>query len=114
MVALILIPVTGLVARIIDRVLPEKPLPEEEMMKAVYLDEKMISTPALGLNLAKQEALRIGNITQDMVGDSILPFIVKQPHVLDDLVAREKQVDFLTEEVNAYLMKIIRNITMLE
>jgi phosphate:Na+ symporter len=77
-------------------------------MKTHYLDEKLISTPALGLNLAKQEALRIGTITQDMVSDCILPFLVKQPHVLEDLENREKQVDFLVEEVNSYLMKIIR------
>jgi len=107
-VALILIPVTGLVANIIDRILPEKELPEEAMLKTMYLDENLISTPALGLNLAKQEALRIGSITQDMVSDVILPFLVKQPHVLEDLINKEKQVDFLTEEVNTYLMKIIR------
>ncbi|MFC2098999.1 Na/Pi symporter [Bacteroidota bacterium] len=106
--AIIILPVTGQVARLIDWMLPEKPLPEEEMMKTIYLDESLVNTPALGLNLAKQEAMRIGTITQDMVGDVILPFIVKQHHVLDDLVNMEKQVDYLTEQVNAYLMRMIR------
>ncbi len=108
MVALILLPAANLVAKIIDRILPERELPEEVLMKTNFLDENLISTPALGLNLAKQEALRIGAITQDMVSDVILPFLVKQPHVLEDLINKEKQIDFLIEEVNAYLMKIIR------
>jgi phosphate:Na+ symporter len=108
MIAVILIPVTGLVAGMIDKILPEKELPEEVLMKTMYLDNNLISTPALGLNLAKQEALRIGAITQDMVGDVILPFVVKQSHVLEDLINKEKQVDFLTDEVNTYLTKIIR------
>jgi phosphate:Na+ symporter len=108
MIACILTPVTGLVARFIDFILPEKEAPEEDMMKILYLDKNLINTPSLALNLAKQEALRIGTITQDMVGDVILPFLVKQPHVLADLVSKEKQVDFLVNEVNAYLMKIIR------
>lgn len=108
MLATILIPVTGQVARLIDRLLPEKELPEEEMMKPRYLDKTMVSTPALGLNLAKQEALRIGSITQDMVSDAILPFLLKESHLLNDLSQREKQVDFLVQEVNAYLLKIIR------
>ncbi|HEC43513.1 MAG TPA: hypothetical protein ENI20_11855 [Bacteroides sp.] len=107
-VALIVLPVTNYVARFIDWMLPEKPLPEEVMLQTIYLDESMISTPALGLNLAKQEAIRIGTITQDMVGDVILPFVVKQHHVLEDLVNKEKQIEFLVGEVNAYLMKIIR------
>jgi phosphate:Na+ symporter len=108
MIACILTPVTGPVARFIDFLLPEKEAPEEAMMKTHYLDDNLISTPSLALNLAKQEALRIGTITQDMVGDVILPFLVKQPHVLADLVSKEKQVDFLVNEENAYLMKIIR------
>jgi phosphate:Na+ symporter len=108
LVAVILTPVTGLVARLIDAILPEKISPEEELMKTIYLDPKLISTPALGLNMAKQEALRIGSITQDMVGDAILPFLTKEYHLLPDLVNREKQVDFLTAEVNSYLMNIIR------
>lgn len=107
-VAIILLPVTGLAARLIDRLLPEKPLPEEELMKTHFLDEKMLGTPALAIDLARQEAYRIGAITQDMVGDVILPFVVKQPHVLEDLVNKEKQVDYLTDEVNSYLTRVIR------
>lgn len=108
MMAAIILPFTSLVAKLIDRILPEISMPEEELMKTIYLDEKLISTPALGLNLAKQEALRIGTITQDMLSDVILPFLTKQPHVLEELERREKQIDYLAEEVNAYLMKISR------
>ncbi|MFC2129319.1 Na/Pi symporter [Bacteroidota bacterium] len=108
MMAVIILPFTSLVAKLIDRILPEKELPDEVAMKAMYLDEKLVNTPALGLNLAKQEALRIGSITQDMLTDAILPFLTKQPHVLRDLIEKEKQVDFLAEEVNSYLMRITR------
>lgn len=108
MMAVIILPFTNLLAKLIDKILPEKELPEEEKMKTMYLDENLVSTPSLGMNLAKQEALRIGTITQDMLSDAILPFLTKQPHVLDDLSQKEKQVDFLAEEVNAYLMRISR------
>jgi phosphate:Na+ symporter len=107
-VAALLLPFTGMVASLIDRILPERPTPEEELMKTVYLDPKLVRTPALGLNLAKQEVLRIGTITQDMVSDAILPYLTKEPHLIESLVNREKQVDYLVAEVNTYLMKIIR------
>ncbi len=108
MMAVIILPFTSIVAKVIDKILPEKIQPEEVAMKAMYLDEKLISTPALGLNMAKQEAMRIGMITQDMLTDAILPFLTKQPHVLKDLGLMEKQVDFLAEEVNDYLMRMTR------
>jgi phosphate:Na+ symporter len=108
MLALIILPVTSQVARLIDWMLPDIEKEEDEIMQTIYLDANLISTPALGLNLAKQEALRIGTITQDMLSDCILPFLTKQPHILEDLAKREKQIDFLAEEVNTYLMKIVR------
>jgi phosphate:Na+ symporter len=108
LVAFLLTPVTPLIAKLIDRMLPERVLPEEDRMKAMYLDDNMISTPALGLNLAKQEALRIGSIVQDMVSDAILPFLLKESNVLEDLSFKEKQIDSLSEEVHSYLKGIIR------
>jgi len=111
MLAVIILPFTNLVGRFIDWILPELEEPEAEMMKTVFLDENLISTPALGLNLAKQEALRIGAICQDMLSDAIIPFITKDPHLIKDLAARERQIDFLAQEVNAYLTKISRQST---
>ncbi len=108
LLALIFLPITTRVAKFIDMLMPEKKVPVEEMLMTMFLDEKMIHTPALGLNLAKQEALRIGKITQDMVSDLILPFLVKQPHVLEDLQKKGILVTYLTYEVNQYLIKITR------
>ena len=106
--AVLILPFTNIVAKVIDWILPEKEIPEAELMKTIYLDQNLISTPALGLNLAKQEAIRIGKVVQDMLTDALIPFITKQDHLLDDLVTREMQIDFLAEEVNTYLMKISR------
>jgi phosphate:Na+ symporter len=107
-VAAILLPFTNVVAKIIDKILPEGEAAEAMAMKTHFLDRNLVSTPVLGLNLAKQEALRIGSITQDMLGDMILPFIVKEPQIIDELIEKERQIDFLVDEVNAYLMEISR------
>ena len=108
MMACIFLPLANLIAGLIDRILPEKELPEGELLKTIYLDENMIETPAIGLNLAKQETLRIAQITQDMVGDVILPFLVKDASVINEVLEKEKLVDFLSVEVNQYLTRIIR------
>ncbi|MDA3822276.1 MAG: Na/Pi symporter [Bacteroidales bacterium] len=108
MLAIILLPFTNQVAKLVDLILPEIVEEEDLFMQTLYLDSNLISTPALGLNLAKQETLRIGTITQDMLSDCILPFVTKQTHILKDLVNKEKQIDFLAEEISSYLTKIIR------
>lgn len=108
MLAVLILPFTNTVAKIVDRMLPDIKEAVELGMQTLYLDDNLLNTPALGLNLAKQEALRIASITQDMLGDIILPFLTKQSHVLDDLDSKEKLIDFLTEEVNRYLTKISR------
>lgn len=106
--AALFLPVTNLYARLIDRIIPGKELPEEAMLRTMYLDESMIHIPSLGLNLAKKETLRIGQFTQDMVGDLILPFLLKQPHLIREILNKEKQVDYLSDEIHRYLMRIVR------
>ena len=106
--AIMLLPVTRFFSRIIERILPEKPVPEGIVLETIYLDNNILSTPALGLSVAKEEAMRIAKTTQDMVGDVILPFISKDAAVIDEVLQKEKLVDFLSGEVNLYLTKIIR------
>jgi phosphate:Na+ symporter len=106
--ALIILPVANYFSRIIDRMLPEKPFPEEAEMAVRFLDDRILSTPALGLNLAKEEALRVAETTRDMVGDLILPFLVKDKAVITEILQKEQLVDYLSEQINLYLTRIIR------
>ena len=108
MIAIIILPFTNIIARLIDRILPEIEAPEDQYLKTFYLDENLINTPSLALNLAKQEALRIGTITQDMLSDAIIPYLTKEDLLLPKLEEGERQIDFLAEKTNAYLMKIVR------
>jgi len=107
-VAIILLPITNVVSRVINRILPEIPEPEEAVLAVQFLDDNILGTPTLGLNLAKEETMRMAKITQDMVGDVILPFLVKDPSVIKEVLEKEKLVNFLSEQVNLYLTKIIR------
>ncbi len=107
MLAAIIIPFTGFVARMINRIFPER---EEEKgeMQTMYLDENLISTPVLGLNLAKKEAMRIGSVVQEMLSDAILPFLTKEKILLSSLSENERMVDFLADKTNTYLVLISR------
>ena len=110
LLALVFLPFTELIVRLIDRIFPERPeiAYSEEKIEATYLDYNIMNTPSLGLNLAKEEALRVGRYVLDMVFMIIRPFTEKDGKVLDHLERREKQVDFLMMEINRYLLRITR------
>lgn len=110
-VAAVLLPFTGVVARLTDRLLPEKEAGEEELMKTQFLDDNLLTTPVLALNLAKKEAQRIGSVIQDMLTEIIVPFLVKQEHLLPEIREKEKQVDYLVDAVNNYLVNLSRRST---
>lgn len=102
------LPFTRIFARFIDRILPSETAPVEEVFKLKFLDEKNLPTPALALNLAKQEVIRMGYNTLEMVSDIILPFFTKDTTVIKNIESKEKKVDFLREEINSYIMQITR------
>jgi len=108
--AMVFLPFTDLFARLIDRIIPEKATTAEaeEIIETTYLDYNILNTPSLGLNLAKEEALRVGRYVLDMVFMIIRAFTEKDQKVLKHLEKREKQVDFLMSEINRYLLRITR------
>lgn len=108
--AMVMLPFTGLIADLINRIIPEREAvpATEEKIEATYLDYNILSTPALGLNLAKEEALRVGRFVLDMVYMIIRAFTEKDEKVITHVEKREKQVDYLMSEINKYLLKITR------
>jgi len=102
------LPFSSLAARVFTRILPDKEEIEKEPFKTKYLDESMIATPALALNLAKAEVLRIGDIVIDTVEKIVTPFVDRDEGVLDDIDLNERRIDFLTEKVSDYLRRVAR------
>jgi len=102
------LPFTPLAAKLFAKILPDKEEVEKEPFKTKYLNESMIATPALALNLAKQEVLRIGDIVIDTVEKIVKPFVDRDETALDEVELNERRIDFLTEKVSDYLRKIAR------
>ena len=103
---LILLPFTGPAARLVERLMPERPEAPEFPYKTRFIDNAMLATPVLALSLARQEVLRMGQIAKTMVEKILLPFTERNREVLSELDAGEEQVDFLQAQINAYLTRI--------
>ncbi|MCP4546234.1 MAG: Na/Pi cotransporter family protein [bacterium] len=105
--ALIFLPFTGIAARAIVRLLPDKDEPElDPRYKSRFLDKGMLATPTLALNLARVEILRMGQKVKIMA--DLLPelFIERKLDTLDTMHVIEDKVDDLDEQIVSYLIKI--------
>jgi phosphate:Na+ symporter len=108
LVALLVLPFTGFLAKTVEWMMPLKEVPESTRFSVRYLDDNIINTPVLALSLAKQEVIRMGELVYEMV-EGVLPvFIDKNPVPLEDIETKEQNVNFLRDRINSYLLKISR------
>jgi phosphate:Na+ symporter len=106
--AFLFLPFTNQLARLVDAIVPPDRIGEELKPKTMYLDKRFINTPVLGLNLAKQEALRVGNLVREIGYEIILPFTEKSGNSLSSIGRKEETVDYLATEIQNYLTALTR------
>jgi phosphate:Na+ symporter len=106
-IALLFLPFTRIFARLITRLLPARE-EKAEALKTWYLDANLLATPSLALAVAKQEILRMIQVTHRMAEEILIPFIEKNTEIIDKVVRREAEINFLRDEINAYLIQISR------
>jgi len=103
----IVLPFTSMAANWITKILPDIPMDDyASPYKTKFLDESIISTPALALNLAKVEIIRLSNKVQKMVEKIILPFSNSRYETLDEIKINEEEVNYIEAKVTRYLTKI--------
>ncbi|NQT97627.1 MAG: Na/Pi cotransporter family protein [Candidatus Marinimicrobia bacterium] len=115
--AVIFLPLVGLFAKLIIRLMPEKITDRGLQPTTLYLDERLISTPAMAIDLAIAEIASILRLLDRMVSAIIQPFIepkvgedVSHPqlNVIEGIQMREDKIDYLDEQVSKYLLAISR------
>jgi phosphate:Na+ symporter len=104
---LIFIWFTGQIARLVERLVPDRPLEEEGLIvRTKYLDEELLSTPALALDRVRLEILHMGETVDEML-KAIMPAIIKgNRDNLGKIARMDDQVDILHAQIIDYLGKI--------
>jgi len=116
-VGLIFLPFTGILAKQVYRLLPR--IEETKGIKPAlwHLDDSQIANPAIAIELAQTEMLRMIKILSRMLDACFHPFIndeVKQDEVyaqlslIDGIDMREEKIDFLEEHITSYLFQVSR------
>ena len=103
----LILPVTNAFGKFIEKLLPVKFI-EKPILKPIYLDYGMVKNSSLALSLAKKETIRMGKLVQNMSGDIIIPYLVKKTEVINEIKQKEKEVNFLRDQISDYILKITR------
>jgi phosphate:Na+ symporter len=91
------------IAWMMERLIPEKPVPESVVLQPKYLDENLLETPELALDRVRLEIGRMGISALQMVWQSIPNVIRGSEQDLDELVAMDHDVDNLHAAIIGYL-----------
>lgn len=97
---------TTQIARLVEWMVPDRPLSEEGLLEPKYLDDALLSTPAVALGNARLEIGRLGGHVLSMV-QKVLPTAVSgSRRDLDALSVMDKAADRLHRAILGYLGKI--------
>ena len=69
----------------------------------------MKNAPALALNLAKKETMRIGDKIFKNLQEIIIPFLNNDAKTLDDLQKKRDEIKAIRDEIKTYILKLSRN-----
>ncbi|MBT8092797.1 MAG: Na/Pi cotransporter family protein [Gammaproteobacteria bacterium] len=99
---------TTLIARLVEWLVPDRPLDQDAIIKTKYLDEELLSTPSLALDLVRREIRHMGEQVSEMLA-AIMPAILHGSIAdLDRIQRRDELVDVLHADIVLYLGKISR------
>ena len=114
-VGLIFLPFTTILAHYVYKVLPDKKIEDGIIPVTWHLDDGAISTPALAIDLARSEILRMAKILGRMLEAIIQPFTDNEPlqddvypqlSLVEGVEMREEKLDYLDMKIVKYLRKI--------
>lgn len=117
-VVLFFIPFTKQIAKLINKILPDKKIDEAYIPRIKYLDNTVLSTPVIAIDLARAEIASSVKLINSMLEIIIIPLTeniipkdkkFKKISLLEGLKIREEKIDFLEKNVTKYLRKIGKN-----
>ncbi|MCP5060477.1 MAG: Na/Pi cotransporter family protein [bacterium] len=100
--ALIFLPFASLLAAAAERLIPDRPLAQEDEIRA-QLDEDLLDTPVLAFDQARLEIVRIGEKSIQML-DAVLPAMLRGDEAdLSKVEEIDRGIDRLHRDVVEYL-----------
>jgi len=108
MVTLLCLPLTGLVARVVEKITPKEEV-SAALSRPHHLDASALSTPSLAISCAAREALHLADLVETMLGGLKTVWQTDDQKLAAELRALDDQVDSLYSSIKYYMTKISRS-----
>ncbi len=95
------------VARLAERLMPDRP-DEDDPSKPRYLDPSALTTPALAIGCAAREAMRVGDVVEQMLAGVLAVLKTNDRALAERLRQMDDVVDDLYTAIKLYLTQISR------
>lgn len=103
--ALCFLPLTGYVERLTRRIVPDRP-DSDDPGRPKYLDERALDTPPVALASAARETLRMADLVQGMLEDTIRALGGTDEKVIEKIRERDDVVDKLYASIKRYMARV--------
>lgn len=106
-VAIFFLPLVGVVASVVTRMLPDLPSPDDGKSPR-HLEESALDSPGVALSGAARETLRIGDTVESMLERAMEVFKGGRMDLIKEIERDDDVVDTLHEAVKLYLTRLSR------
>jgi len=106
MITMLFLPLAGVLARTIEKVVPGKETVVEAGPK--HLEKHLLNTPVLALQAGIYETIHTLNLVKEMIDDAIEGFMKNDIKALDKVAQGEEAVDSLRMAVSNYLVELMQ------
>ncbi len=103
--ALVFLPLTGILNKLMIKALPDRPM-TDDMGAAKYLNDKDLDTPSVALASAARETLRMGDILQKMLEDTLLVLKTNDEKLLELIKKEDNAVDKIYYNIKNYMARL--------
>lgn len=107
--AIVFLPLTGVAAAIAIRLLPTSERDEDDEGRPRYLDDSAIETPPVAMACATREAMRMADIVEEMLRDTLEVLRNDDSALVREIERRDDVIDELDEAIKLYLTEVSRN-----
>ena len=114
--AFVLLPFTLSIAKLIEKILPDRPLPEGSEPHLRYIDINVVVMPQSAIELSISETATLIKLTDRMFDKSLKPLLEYNPDNPDskrmiqktiaDLDIKENKLDYIEEQIRNYLFAV--------
>lgn len=105
LLAIVFLPLTGVISNITKRIVPDR-VEADDISKARYLNDKDMATPSVALAAATRETLRMADMVQEMLEDTIHVFKTNDITLLEKVRNEDDVIDNLYMQIKLYMAKL--------